>query len=408
MVNSAYLKAREHERNNHTQLEFEMNMEENLRLLTQELYRHEWKPLPPVRFIIDEPTIREVFAPRFRDRIVSHVLFDIISPLFERTFIFDSYSCRKGKGTLEGVERFEHNIRSVTDNYRYEAFILNLDISGYFMHINKGILYRIICETFEKFKNRDAYPGIKWSDLIDFEFAEYLVRTLLFRNPLEGCTKVGTPKDLEEKLPHSKSLMYSPLGTGLIIGDVMSQIFSNIYLNPFDNFMKRELLAHWYNRYVDDGRDMDRSKEALEEDVPIIRDYLKTNLALDLHPHKTTITSTHESNIFLGACVKPYRRYACNRTMGAFRNAVTQLEFWLMGPNPIAFEDYGKALARINSYLGYLQHFDEYKFIDRALCDSSLNNLFIFTPNYSKAAFQPEVKHALKQYSHDNFVHAWN
>lgn len=88
--------------------------------------------------------------------------------------------------------------------------------------------------------------------------------------------------------------------------------------------------------------------------------------------------------------------------------SIIRLEFWLMGPNPIAFEDYEKALARINSYLGYLQHFDEYKAIDRTLRDSSLNNLFIFTPNYSKAAFQPEVKHALKQYSHDNFVHAWN
>ena len=125
LVTVAYIKARAEERDTPAQLEFELNLEHNLKLLARELYFLQWYPQPLDWFVHLDPTVREVFAPKFRDRIVSHVLFMMLSPVFERVFIFDSHSCRIGKGTLEGIERLEHNIRSVTNNYTLDAWCLN-------------------------------------------------------------------------------------------------------------------------------------------------------------------------------------------------------------------------------------------------------------------------------------------
>ena len=95
-VFSAYFKARKHKRNTASQLEFEMDLESNLIGLYEELYQRKYKPGPSYCFIVDKPVKREVFASQFRDRVVHHLLFDYINPVFEKRFIFDSYSCRLG------------------------------------------------------------------------------------------------------------------------------------------------------------------------------------------------------------------------------------------------------------------------------------------------------------------------
>lgn len=117
MVYMAYLEARKNERNKRSQLEFENNLEDNLRDLREALHKRTYKPSPAFCFMIEHPSKREVFAPAFVDRVVSHVLFGILYPLFDPLFIEDSYSCRKNKGTLYGIERFEHHLRSATNNF---------------------------------------------------------------------------------------------------------------------------------------------------------------------------------------------------------------------------------------------------------------------------------------------------
>jgi len=67
---------------------------------------------PSICFNADKPVKREVFAADFRDRVVHHLIYSYISPIFEKTFINDSYSCRKGKGTHYGIKRIDHFIRS--------------------------------------------------------------------------------------------------------------------------------------------------------------------------------------------------------------------------------------------------------------------------------------------------------
>ena len=106
-----------------------------------------------------------------------------------------------------------------------------------------------------------------------------------------------------------KSLFNSPKGVGLAIGDIMSQLYSNIYLNILDQYVKRELKAKHYCRYVDDFKIISRDTEYLKDCEEKIRMFLKDRLGLILHRKKTKITSCRENLMLLGACIRNGRRY---------------------------------------------------------------------------------------------------
>ena len=379
-VFEAYLKAREHERSKDAQLAFEVNQEDEIRALTDELWERTWSPGPLNWFVLLEPSIREVFAPQFRDRVVSHVLFNLIAPVFERYFIYDSFSCREGKGTLVGIERFEHHIRSITDNYRYEAYCLNLDITGYFMSIVRSRLYDRIWEILSKY--RRSHP-----DTLDYGLIEYLTSTFLFRDPLEGCVYKGNP-NLQKLVLPGKSLRGKPEGVGIPIGDVLNQLNSNIYMDTADQFIKRVLMIVHYLRYVDDSKAMDRDYNYLVYCRDEIGDFLERELSLKLHPNKTTITSLlHETNYFLGAAVLPYRRYVKSDTVARSQEYIRDLEEMFTKGAPV---DLDSALSSLNSRLGYLHHFNEYTMTAKAIeAAPKLREVFQFTPSYNKAIIKP-------------------
>jgi len=198
-------------------------------------------------FIIRDPVIREVFAASFRDRIVHHLLYNWLMPIFEPTFIYDSYSCREGKGTLFGIKRLEHHIRSCSNNYRKECYVLKLDIEGYFMNISRSRLYDMIVSR--------------------------LLAQVVFNNPVKGCYRKERISDWNE-LPSSKSLFYAAPGCGLPIGNLTSQLFSNIYLSVLDGYVKRVLRCRHYGRYVDDFYIVGCCKEELLATIPVISGFL--------------------------------------------------------------------------------------------------------------------------------------
>ncbi len=137
----AYYNARINKRNKKDVIEFEMNYEQNLFTLVDDIWSGRYQPSPSVCFIVDKPVKREIFAASFRDRIVHHLIYNYINPIFECRFINDSYSCRIGKGTSYGIKRLDHFIRSCSENYQKDCYILKLDLRGYFMSINKKILH---------------------------------------------------------------------------------------------------------------------------------------------------------------------------------------------------------------------------------------------------------------------------
>ena len=344
----AYYDARRHKRNTHNQLRFEMCMEEELVKLRDELYERKYRVGRSTCFIVEEPKKREIFAAGFRDRVVHHLLFNYVNPLFERTFIADSYSCRKKKGTWYGINRLAHHIRSCSDNYTHRCYVLKMDIKGYFMSINRIKLLSVCEAQLQKMACRCVYAnGPRWSENIDIGFVLYLLKTIIENEPTEKCV-VKSPMHCWNGLPLDKSLFYTPANCGLPIGNLTSQLFSNIYLNQLDQYVKRVLREKHYGRYVDDFFIVSRNKERLQMDLKEIQTFLKQELGLSLNHHKTELIRTDYGIGFLGAFVKPHRLYVHNRTKKRIFRAVHSMNRQV---------DTTYVWNRINSYQGHLGHF---------------------------------------------------
>lgn len=248
----AYYDARRHKRNTRNQLLFEVNLEENLVNLRDELMERTYKVGRSTCFIIEDPVKREIFAADFRDRVVHHLVYNYIMPVFEKTFITDSYSCRKGKGTLYGVKRLEHHVRSCTNNYNNMAYALKMDIQGYFMNINRKRLLDNVMKDLMNYSCRKSDTGQCWGRKLDYSLIFFLLEEIILADPTKNCIIKGKKSDWYG-LPDNKSLFKTPADCGLPIGNLTSQLFSNIYLNRLDQMIKRQLREKHYGRYVDDS-----------------------------------------------------------------------------------------------------------------------------------------------------------
>ena len=268
-------------------------------------------------------------------------------PVFEPAFIYDSYSCRKGKGTLFGIERLEHHIRSCSGNYHRQCFALKLDIEGYFMNMDRNLLFYMLLDRIDSLASGGRLPVE-----FDYNTVLFLLRQVVFLDPTRGCRIKGQLSDWKG-LPDSKSLFKSAPGCGLPIGNLTSQLFSNVYLNELDQYVKRELGFRHYGRYVDDFFIIDDSRQRLLDAVPLIADFLSGRLHLNLNYRKVKIIPVECGVPFLGAVVFPDGRHLSRKSIRRIeRHRMTSL---CCEMNPFALQ------AVMNSYSGYLEHFNAYK-----------------------------------------------
>lgn len=269
----------------------------------------------------------------------------LLTDLFRAYYDARRNKRRKGKGTLHGIERLEHHIRSVSQNYTRPAYILKLDVQGYFMSINRVRLRGIV---------RSALEG-KVSD-----FVLWLTDIITMKNPLQGCRRCGNKHDWDD-LPDSKSLFCQNKGVGLPIGDLTSQLFSNIFLGKLDWYVVHTLGIKPYGRYVDDFYLIDESKERLREAIPLILKFLYEELVLTMHPKKVRLQPIRMSIPFLGAVIYPHYRHISSRTTHKFYHVANQLRP-IIGGKAIhsAREDLTdeqlQALQVLSSYTGYYSH----------------------------------------------------
>jgi retron-type reverse transcriptase len=323
---------------------FERNLHENLIELRDELFERRYKPQPSVCFIITEPKKREIFAANFRDRIVHHLYYNYTYEMFDKTFIEDSYSCRKGKGTHYGIHRLEKHIRQESENYTKETYVLKMDIKGYFIHINRPLLLSLVNTTLDKMKP-------KYCNELDFDFLKYLSKVIVLLNPVENCIVKSNSKEWTT-LDKSKSLFYSNVDCGLPIGNLTSQLYSNVYLNALDQYMKRVLHCKHYGRYVDDFYVVSKDKEFLKSIIKEIKEFMMNSLHLEIQNKKTNIINIKYGVEFLGAFIKPYRTYISNKTVRR------------MNKNLYQFQVYGTnkdVKNMVNSYLGIFSHYKSNK-----------------------------------------------
>jgi len=342
---------------------FERNLAANLNELCDDLLTRRYQALPSKCFIVTYPKKREVFCAAFRDRIVHHLYFRYTHQLFERTFIADTYSCIKGRGTHYGIASIRQHIRQASHNWQQPAYALSLDIRGYFMHIDRRRLLKIATSSLLNMSTHrvgcsvcidtiaaipsgiQLTPRTTWADIRDFPFLLWLTEQIVMLDPMEHCQIVGDPSDWDD-IDHAKCMRFVQPGLGLPIGNLTSQLFSNVYMNPFDQFIKRTVRCHRYGRYVDDAVMIDPDRDWLLAQVPKIREFLSDRLGLQLHMGKLHIREVRQGVEFLGAFLKPYRDYVSRRTLERMTKKIQTIDL----------HNEEKARRTIASYLGILSH----------------------------------------------------
>lgn len=352
-LHQAYLCARRHKRSKSYQLRFEVRARENLRQLATELWNRSYQPRPSSCFIITDPKKREVFAAEFRDRIVHHLYYNYTHEMLERTFIADTYSCIRKRGTHYGIARLERHIRRESQNYTKPCYVLKMDIRGYFMHINRQRLLDITLRQLERMGSHRINKGMhtRWCQRVDMDFVAYLSRLIILLDPIDDCRRRGTLLNWYG-LPDSKSLFCSDEGCGLPIGNLTSQLFSNVYLNELDQYMKRELHCKHYGRYVDDFYVVSADRNWLRSLQRPIATFLASHLGLSVNANKTQICNVCYGIEFLGAFLKPRRRYVSRCSLSRIERKV---------PGLVNTTDPELLRCRLNSFLGILSHYKAYR-----------------------------------------------
>jgi retron-type reverse transcriptase len=316
-------------------LVFFHRLEENLWRLQEELAGQTYRPGPYSITQIYEPKPRMISAAPFRDRVVHHALINVIGPLFERSFIFDSYANRLGKGTHRGIRRYQHFLR----DYRY---VLKLDIKKYFPSIDHEILKRLIRRRIADLKTLWLVDAI-----IDGSNAQ---ETVLDYFPGDD---LFTPGERRQGLP---------------IGNLTSQFFANVYLNPLDHFVKEVLRCLAYLRYVDDFALFAHCKADLHAWQRRIAAFL-AEYRLKLHPTHCYIFPARLGWRFLGQRVFRTHRLLAAENVRRFKR---RLRHWQAAP-PENLEQ------RLASWRGHAEQADTYHLV-RSL---GLGQTGDFAPNSS-------------------------
>lgn len=352
-VEEAYFECRRSKRRKASSLLYEQNYELNNLQLWNELNTKTYEIGVSICFCVTRPKLREVFAADFRDRIVHHLIMQKFLPLFESYMIEDSYNCRQGKGTLYGVRRIRSHMESVTENYTKRAWVLKCDLQGFFMSIDKDILFGMIRDIITaNYHEQDA------------DWWLWLIEKVVRHRSEQRCVKHGD-LSLFDKLADDKTL-FKTNGKGLPIGNLTSQIFANFYMSKFDHWLMSQLCdTDRYGRYVDDFIIISRDKGFLLRIMPKIRSWLSCNLMVKLHPRKVYLQPASNGVQFVGSVIKPGRTYTCNRTVDNMRAVVAA---W----NSDAHPDIGRYLCKYNSYQGFLIHNNTYAIRRRIY--SEINN----------------------------------
>lgn len=247
--------------------QFSVHLTDNILKLHHELVNRTYQHGSYQAFHINDPKPRDIHKASVRDRLVHHAIYRVLYPYFDTKFIFDSYSCRKAKGTHRAINRFRDNAWNVSKNNSKTVWVLKGDIRKFFANIDHQVLGKIL----KKY--------IRSGNTI-----------LLLSNVVKSFHTLDN------------------LNIGLPLGNLTSQLLVNIYMNEFDHFIKRSLKIQHYIRYADDFVILHEDKKYLESMLPKISEFLETRLKLSLHPDKVFIKTLASGVDFLGWIHFPHHR----------------------------------------------------------------------------------------------------
>ncbi len=310
---------------------FNFQLERELLTLQEELLSQTYQPGEYHAFHIFDPKKRLISAAPYRDRVVHHALCNVIEPIFDKTFIYDSYACRKGKGQHKAVQRF-------TQFCQKNKYVLKCDIRKYFPTIDHEILK-------EKLRKKVADEKTLW--LIDL--------IIDFSNEQERVEQYFDGDEL-----------FSPLRRkGIPIGNLTSQFFANIYLNKMDHFFKEDLHCRFYVRYCDDFVVLDNQKSRLHEVKTAISTFLEGE-RLQLHPKKCLVFPTRSGTDFLGYRIFPTHKRLRKANARKFTIKLKQLQEHY-GQYEIDLKEVRQSIV---SWIAHASHADTYNLRKQILSKS--------------------------------------
>ena len=242
--------------------DFEFNLENNLFFLHQELINKTYKPAKYQAFFVYDPKRRHIHKAVVMDRVLNQAVFRVLYQIFDKHFIFHSYSSRLKKGTHKASKNLFIALRKESKNWKQPVFVLKCDIKKFFDCIDHIILFELI-------KKKISDADTLW--LIDKILKSF------------------------EKSPN----------VGLHLGNVTSQLFANVYLNELDQFIKHKLKIEYYFRYADDFILVSKNEKLLMYYKKEIEVFLRENLKLELHPDKVFIRKLKRGIDFVGYVILP-------------------------------------------------------------------------------------------------------
>jgi RNA-directed DNA polymerase len=304
-------------------LEFNYNLEAELKQLQQELQSKTYLPGEYNTFRIVDPKPRLISAAPYRDRVVHHAMCNIITPILERTFIHDTYANRSGYGTHRALRQFTRFARS-------SHYILQCDIRRYFPSIDHEILKAIL-------RRKIKCPDTLW--LID----------LIIDNS-------NAQEPVLHYFPGDNLLTPLERRHGLPIGNLTSQFFANVYLSGFDRFIKETLQISKYLRYVDDFALFSNDRAELLAAQDSLTHHL-ADLRLRLHPIKTQLFATSHGANFVGFRVLGDRLRVRNDNLRRGRRRLVQLSHDCCQGKISRL----KLQRRMQSWLAHLRHGDTWR-----------------------------------------------
>jgi len=295
---TAYHAAARHKHGKRACFNFERRLAFNLESLYCELRDGIYQPMPYYTFEVFEPKRRTIYAPAFRDLVVQHAIYAVANPIFDRTFIDHSYACRKGMGTHKAADYAQAALRAVP----HDSYTLKTDVRKFFYRIDRGILRTLI----ERKIKDNRFVGLMMA------FAD-----------------------------HGESV-------GIPIGNLLSQLYALIYLNPMDQFVKRELRVKYYCRYVDDAVLFGLSKAECIDAKNKIETLLKT---LNLELSHYTIAPVKKGVNFVGYRTWASRRFIRKHSLYKFRKSLKKGDV----KSAVSILGHARNTSSLNSMLSYIK-----------------------------------------------------
>jgi len=354
-----YLNCRKNKRNTINALKFEINADKNILRLEKELKHKTYRPSRSILFATRKPKLREIFAADFRDRVVHHILVDYLERIWEKVFIYDSYACRKEKGTHKAVMRLQSFLRKVSRNGKRKAYYLQLDVKDFFTAIDKNILFGLI-------KRKVSDKDILW---------------LTEKSIFWDCTQsfvLRDRKNIMKKIPLNKSIFGKENKRGLPIGNLTSQFFANVYLNELDQFAKHALKVKYYIRYVDDLVLLSETKEELMRWIGEIERFLRNSLRLKLHPRRRKLLPVSNGIDFLGYVTRQNYILVRRRVINNMKSKLKHFE------RTLGRKGLGKDASNLSeglrdsvqSYLGHMKWANSYRLVKSLAANELISPYF--------------------------------